>query len=215
MQPARASSVSHRFEAVRMIPRLLSCIRFDEVLVLQGAPLLGALFSAGRLTGASAAAISMLAIGSCALVAHVFALNDWSGMNTDLQDPNRATSVFVSKGIDGADASDIIFNIEGTDSGSTVSLTGNSSNAVIGTILAPQRNVSLSGGGSLTGELIAGVNNAGKSYTVTEASSGYNITGLGYTPYSGGGHVPEPSSLIIYGCGIAALFTLRRYRRSA
>jgi 4-hydroxybenzoate polyprenyltransferase len=103
MQPARASSVSHRFEAVRMIPRLLSCIRFDEVLVLQGAPLLGALFSAGRLTGASAAAISMLAIGSCALVAHVFALNDWSGMNTDLQDPNRATSVFVSKGIDGAE----------------------------------------------------------------------------------------------------------------
>jgi PEP-CTERM motif len=119
----------------------------------------------------------------------------------------------IIKGIDGADASDIIFNIEGTDSGSTVSLTGNSSNAVIGTILAPQRNVSLSGGGSLTGELIAGVGNAGKSYTVSEASSGYNITALGYTPSSAGGHVPEPSSLILFGCGIAALSAFRRYRR--
>jgi hypothetical protein len=115
------------------------------------------------------------------------------------------------QGIDGADASDIIFNIEGT--GSTVSLTGNNSNAVIGTILASQRNVSLSGGGTLTGSLVAGVNNTGKSYTVTEASSGYNITSLGYVPSSGGTQVLEPSSLTLYGCGIAALLYLKRYRR--
>lgn len=117
----------------------------------------------------------------------------------------------VIKGINGAGADDIIFNIEGT--GSTVSLTGNSSTSVIGTILAPQRNVSLGGGGSLTGALIAGVNNAGKSYTLTQASSGYNITSLGYLPYSGGGgHVPEPSSLLLYGGGIAALLWFGRYR---
>jgi hypothetical protein len=118
----------------------------------------------------------------------------------------------IIKGINGADASDILFNIEGT--GSTVSLTGNSSNAVIGTILAPQRNVSIGGGGSLTGALVAGVNNAGKSYTLTEASTGYNVTSLGYVPYSGGTHVPEPSSLILYGCGVAALLCFRRDRRA-
>jgi len=38
-------------------------------------------------------------MGSCLLVAHVFVLNDWSGMSADLQDPNRASSVFVRKGI--------------------------------------------------------------------------------------------------------------------
>jgi choice-of-anchor A domain-containing protein len=117
----------------------------------------------------------------------------------------------VIKGINGASADDIIFNIEGT--GSTVSLTGNSSTSVIGTILAPRRNVTLGGGGSLTGALIAGVNNAGKSYTVTENSSGYNITSLGYTPYSGGGsHVPEPSSIALFGAGFSALIAARRRR---
>ena len=59
------------------------------------------------------------------------------------------------QGIDGATAADIIFNIEGT--GSTVSLTGANSTSMIGTILAPSRNVSVGGNGTLTGALIAGV----------------------------------------------------------
>jgi 4-hydroxybenzoate polyprenyltransferase len=77
----------------------LSCIRFDEVLVLQGAPLLGALFSVERFTAPRVVELVILALGSSLLVAHVFVLNDWSGMSADLQDPNRATSVFVRKGI--------------------------------------------------------------------------------------------------------------------
>jgi choice-of-anchor A domain-containing protein len=116
----------------------------------------------------------------------------------------------VIKGINGASADDIIFNIENT--GTAVNLTGNSSTSLIGTILAPQRNVTLGGGGSLTGALIAGVNNAGKSYTVTEASSGYNITGLGYTPRTVT-NTPEPSSVAIFGAGIAVLVGLKRRPR--
>jgi choice-of-anchor A domain-containing protein len=116
----------------------------------------------------------------------------------------------VIKGINGASGADIIFNIEGT--GSTVNLTGNSSTSLIGTILAPQRNVSLGGGGSLTGALIAGVNNVGKSYTTTESSSGYNITSLGYTPRTVV-NTPEPSSIAIFGAGIAALIGVRRRPR--
>src|ERR1700752_1857730 len=68
-------------------------------MVLQGAPLLGALFSVGRFTAPRAVDLLILAIGSCLLVAHVFVFNDWSGMTADLQDPNRAPSVFVRKGI--------------------------------------------------------------------------------------------------------------------
>jgi 4-hydroxybenzoate polyprenyltransferase len=78
---------------------LLSCIRFDEVLILQGSPLLGALFSMGRVTVASATAVALLAAGSICLVAHVFALNDWSGMSADLRDPNRMSKVFTNRGV--------------------------------------------------------------------------------------------------------------------
>jgi 4-hydroxybenzoate polyprenyltransferase len=78
---------------------LLSCIRFGEVLVLEGSPLLGAVFSMGHLTAEKAVAIVLLAAGNACLVAHVFVLNDWSGMNTDLLDPNRMSGVFTNRGI--------------------------------------------------------------------------------------------------------------------
>jgi 4-hydroxybenzoate polyprenyltransferase len=78
--------------------RLLSCIRFGEVLVLQGSPLLGAVFSMGRLTAGRAVAATLLVTGSTALVAHIFVLNDWSGMHDDLRDLNRTSGVFTHTG---------------------------------------------------------------------------------------------------------------------
>ncbi len=81
------------------LTHLLACIRFDEVLILQGTPLLGALFSIGRLTVASATAVGLLIAGSICLVAHVFVLNDWSGMSADLRDPNRTSRVFINRGV--------------------------------------------------------------------------------------------------------------------
>jgi 4-hydroxybenzoate polyprenyltransferase len=100
MQPAPGTTIAHRAGIVRSLPRLLSCIRFDEVVVLQGTPLLGAIFAIGRFTAERAVALSVFAVGSCCLLAHVFVLNDWSGMTADLQDPKRTTGVFMSKGID-------------------------------------------------------------------------------------------------------------------
>jgi len=114
------------------------------------------------------------------------------------------------KGINGASADDIIFNIEGT--GTTVNLVGNSSTSLIGTILAPQRNVNLGGGGNLTGALIAGVKNAGTSYTVNQSGSGYNITSLGFTPRNPV-NTPEPSTMALFGAGFSALIAARRQRR--
>jgi 4-hydroxybenzoate polyprenyltransferase len=67
--------------------RLRGCVRLDEVLVLQGPPLLGALFSMGspRLLPT----LALFAAGSCCLVAHVFLLNDWAGVDADRRDSNR------------------------------------------------------------------------------------------------------------------------------
>jgi hypothetical protein len=123
---------------------------------------------------------------------------------------NGAGNSAIIKGINGASGADIIFNIEGTNS--NVSITGNSTNQVIGTILAPKSSVTLGGGGSLTGALIAGVNNAGTNYTVQTNSGGYNITGLGYTPRTVV-NTPEPSTLALFGAGGLALLVAGRRRR--
>ncbi|MGS5085159.1 UbiA family prenyltransferase [Hydrogenophaga sp. A37] len=79
--------------------RLLSCVRFDEVLVLQGAPLLGAVFAMNALTFQGVAALMLLSLGNAFLVAHVFLLNDWSGVQQDLLDPARSAGVFLNRGI--------------------------------------------------------------------------------------------------------------------
>ena len=123
---------------------------------------------------------------------------------------STGTGKSVIQGINGASASDILFNVEGT--GSTVSLTGNSTNQIIGTILAPSRSVTVGGGGSLSGALISGVNNAGKSYTLSSSSGGYNITSLGYTP-APTSKVPEPPSVALFGMGLVLVTRLRHQIR--
>ena len=57
---------------------LLRHIRFDEVLVLQGTPLMGAAFAMGTVTAANIETLLMFLFGSILLVAHVFTLNDWA-----------------------------------------------------------------------------------------------------------------------------------------
>jgi 4-hydroxybenzoate polyprenyltransferase len=57
---------------------LLRHIRFDEVFVLQGTPLMGAAFAMGILTTANIETLLVFLIGSILLVAHVFTLNDWA-----------------------------------------------------------------------------------------------------------------------------------------
>jgi hypothetical protein len=105
----------------------------------------------------------------------------------------------------GASASDILFNIEGTNQ--TVSITGGTT---LGTLLVPNSNITIGGGGTLAGDLIAGVNNAGKGYTLTEQSSGYNITSFPYIPQTS--KVPEPSSIALLGGGLAVVAVARRRR---
>jgi len=83
----------------RRLPRLLSAVRWDEVLVLQGAPMIGTMFSIGALTVHHIVLLAVFAVGSCSLVAHVYVLNDWSGIDGDLRDPNRAARTFPAKGV--------------------------------------------------------------------------------------------------------------------
>jgi 4-hydroxybenzoate polyprenyltransferase len=88
----------NRFRPARL-SRYVSCIRWDEVFVLQGAPLFGAIFSLGALTTANVLTLAIFAIASCCLVAHVYAFNDWSGVHGDLKDANRAARTFPTTGV--------------------------------------------------------------------------------------------------------------------
>jgi 4-hydroxybenzoate polyprenyltransferase len=87
----------------RLPMRLLSGVRLDEVCVLQGAPLIGAMFSIGALSLHHALVLAAVVAGSLSLVAHVFVLNDWSGIDGDLRDPARATRTFFAWGVSRAE----------------------------------------------------------------------------------------------------------------
>jgi 4-hydroxybenzoate polyprenyltransferase len=71
---------------------LLRHIRFDEVFVLQGTPLMGALFSIGAITGANLETLAVFLVGSILLVAHVFTLNDWADIAHGLKAPDPLVS---------------------------------------------------------------------------------------------------------------------------
>lgn len=79
--------------------RYLSCLRLQEILVLQGSPLLGAAFAIQQPTVAHMGPLMILIAANVCLMAHVFLLNDWSGLTTDLSDPNKASGVFTARGV--------------------------------------------------------------------------------------------------------------------
>ncbi len=94
--PAATSTGGRLGERLR---RYLSCLRLQEILVLQGSPLLGAAFAIRHPAAANVGPLAMLIIANVCLMAHIFMLNDWSGLTTDLADPNKAARVFTARGV--------------------------------------------------------------------------------------------------------------------
>ncbi len=99
MQIASETASQNRPRAMRMLSRWLSCIRFDEVAALQATPFIGAVFSIGALSTSHLLTMAVLIAGNVCLMAHVFVLNDWSGIDGDLKDPDRARQTFAAKGL--------------------------------------------------------------------------------------------------------------------
>ena len=82
-----------------LVRQCLSCIRYREIFLLQGAPLLGAAFAMGEASADRIGALLVFAAASVLLVAHIFTLNDWAGMDADLNDANKIDRVFATKSI--------------------------------------------------------------------------------------------------------------------
>jgi 4-hydroxybenzoate polyprenyltransferase len=79
--------------------RYLSCLRAPEILVLQGSPLLGAAFALRHPAMEHLGPLALLLLANVCLVAHIFLLNDWAGLTSDLADPNKAAGVFTTRGV--------------------------------------------------------------------------------------------------------------------
>ena len=60
---------------------------------------MGAIFSFDGLTMSNILLAAAAAVGSICLVAHVFVLNDWAGIDGDLRDSNRAAWAFTTRGV--------------------------------------------------------------------------------------------------------------------
>jgi 4-hydroxybenzoate polyprenyltransferase len=86
--PAKASALRH-----------LSCLRPQDILVLQGSPLVGGAFAMRHTGVQDLGPLATLLIANVLLVTHIFMLNDWSGLSTDLADPNKAGRVFTARGV--------------------------------------------------------------------------------------------------------------------
>lgn len=63
---------------LRIFLSLFKLIRYDEVFLLQGTPLMGVAFSMGNRTAEKPAMLFCFVGASFLLVAHIFAFNDWS-----------------------------------------------------------------------------------------------------------------------------------------
>jgi len=79
--------------------RYFSCLRPQDILVLQGSPLLGAAFAIRHPGVRDLAPLATLMVANVLLVSHIFMLNDWAGLTTDLADPNKAAHVFTARGV--------------------------------------------------------------------------------------------------------------------
>jgi lycopene elongase/hydratase (dihydrobisanhydrobacterioruberin-forming) len=63
---------------LRSFLSLFKLIRYDEVFLLQGTPLMGVAFAIGDFTAGKATTVFLFVAASFLLVAHIFAFNDWS-----------------------------------------------------------------------------------------------------------------------------------------
>src|SRR5688500_11933285 len=79
--------------------RYLSCLRPQDILALQGPPLLGAAFAIGRPAVQDLGPLATLMVANVLLVTHIFMLNDWSGLTSDFADPNKAARVCTARGV--------------------------------------------------------------------------------------------------------------------
>ena len=103
MKPLDSSPVSALREPRPPWAALLRSIRMNEVLILQGTPVMGAILALGAMPDVAVHTLGikalLLIVANLLLVAHVFVMNDWAGIEQDLKDPMRYQHTFRAHGV--------------------------------------------------------------------------------------------------------------------
>ena len=81
------------------VAALFRSIRFGEIVLLQGTPIMGAAFSIGAITSEKLEVLVLFVVANALLVAHIFTLNDWAAAAQNGQQPNRAAALIYSEHI--------------------------------------------------------------------------------------------------------------------
>jgi 4-hydroxybenzoate polyprenyltransferase len=79
--------------------RVLGCVRIGEVLLLQGAPVIGLVLAPGTPSPVPWTTYLLFVAASVLLVAHVWTLNDWADADLDALDGNKSSQSFVRNGL--------------------------------------------------------------------------------------------------------------------
>jgi 4-hydroxybenzoate polyprenyltransferase len=79
------------------IATLFRSIRFDEVFLLQGTPIMGVFLSIGAINPEKFEVVVLFTAANILLVAHVFTFNDWAAAAQKTVQPNRATALVYSE----------------------------------------------------------------------------------------------------------------------
>jgi len=74
-------------------------VRLMDIVFLQGAPVLGALFALGALDELDWLRAGLLFFGSICLVAFVFLFNDWADLRLDRNAPTKRGDLFTERGV--------------------------------------------------------------------------------------------------------------------
>jgi 4-hydroxybenzoate polyprenyltransferase len=81
------------------LARYFIATRSLEILTLQASPLLGLVYGGAQAETSGLFRPASLLAGSLFLTAHIFVFNDWSGYDSDSQDPNRIARAFGQGGV--------------------------------------------------------------------------------------------------------------------
>lgn len=75
------------------------CLRFREILLLQGSPAMGMILTLKEATFSTVFDIVVFFVGSCIMVAQVFTFNDWADISADDQHEAKANATFITLGV--------------------------------------------------------------------------------------------------------------------
>lgn len=97
--PLARAGASRVLSLLTRARRLLSCVRWSEVLLLQAAPAAGVVLTIGLPTWSKVVTALAMIAADVLLLAHIWTMNDWADIDADASNPRRSFATFTTRGV--------------------------------------------------------------------------------------------------------------------